>query len=712
MSRWARTAKAAVPQLLPSLALVLALGLIRVEIAADLRMSTAEALGSGLWRGWYFDLVAVVLVGVCTLALWIVSAPPRLVWSALAVFAWTACLANALYFKFFGMPLDWWIVAMHWEDTGMVRGSAAELGLTARLTLSFFLLAAGVSLAVLRPRLERRLGRLWRPAATPWRERGHRLGLAVAVWLLSAFLWTAPKWTSHPATYAVVLSDNILRQWLRQTYSSRMFVGVGMRWADELGKGLSPDEQRVPTRVLAELRQLPTRPAAQLASLGAPPPPAIAPAAPAHPDWPLVRQLAIDPEAVRHARARLGLPESGPIHIVLLFSESMRAYELLHDGLAPQIYPRLRRLLDDRSVWFTQAYSSSFSAGQTVRGQFSTQCSMLPNMLGPAEYIAHTTVRLACVQEFLKAHGYRTTWFNSHTASYHGKRAFESLHGMDEYYDREFFAGLGITQRIGDWGLADRPVLAATADKLAELAKDGRPLYANILTISTHHPYSVIPEGPLPEALARAAAGVPEYEGFLSRFRYADDALADFVERLFSGPIGERTLVVLLGDHGSPISPHLPLGEVQEVELRFRVPLALLTKNLPRPERLSHPVHQLDVVPTVAAIAGLPGEVTWLGRDLFADGSPWTYVSGDLVHYRVGARACYTVGKAVSCYDVGGADPLLEEPTTRLAERPEDTRFFRSVAHATMRAIALNLIAPARLPSAAQSGSMAPPSKE
>jgi hypothetical protein len=681
MFSWSRHARTALPHLLPPLALVLALAAVRLEIAHGLDMRLGDALGSGLWRGWYFDLVTTLMVSVVALASWAVLAvPARLAWIGIAAFVWTACASNALYFKFFGISLDWWIVEMHWRDAGMVQGSAAQLGLTGPILSGALLLACGITAALMQRALARRLGTAVRPLLAPWwRERALRLAFAGGLWAVSAVAWNAPKWVSHPSTYAVVLSDNIVRQWLRQGYKSRMYVGVGMEWADELDRGLSVDERRTPSRVLAEFRDLGGEPRAA-----------------ADPNWPLYVHLASDADSTRALRQRLGLPAAGPIHLIMLFGESMRALELQRPEMATAIFPRLRKLIDERGVEFTQAYSSSFSAGQTVRGQFSTQCSMLPNMLGPAEYIAHTTVRLGCVQEYLKRHGYRTTWFNSHTASYHGKRAFESLHGMDEYYDREFFSGRGITQRIGDWGLADRPVLAATVDKLVELSQDGRPLYANILTISTHHPYSVVPEGPLPPDLVESTRELPEYAGFLSRFRYSDDAEADFIEALFNSPIGDNTVIVLLGDHGSPVAPHFELGPVQRIEMQFRIPLALLTKHLPSPEKLHHPVHQIDIVPTLARLVGLSTETTWLGRDLFTGGSPWLYVTSDLLHYRVGPRACYTLPghDAPTCYDLSGLDPLLTEPSKPLPANDDEVRFFRRVAQATMRAVALNALAP------------------
>ena len=43
-----------------------------------------------------------------------------------------------------------------------------------------------------------------------------------------------------------------------------------------------------------------------------------------------------------------------------------------------------------------------------------------------------------------------------------------------------------------------------------------------------------------------------------------------------------------------------------------RVPLALVARDA-SPARIDRPVHQMDVAPTVAALAGLEGPTSWVG---------------------------------------------------------------------------------------------------
>jgi len=156
--------------------------------------------------------------------------------------------------------------------------------------------------------------------------------------------------------------------------------------------------------------------------------------------------------------------------------------------------------------------------------------------------------------------------------------------------------------------------------------------------------------------------------------------------------------VVLLGDHGQRYRPHLPIAQHQVVELMSRVPFAFVTKHQPEPGVVSHPVHQIDVAPTVADIVGFQGDVPWLGRNaLDGPGSPWVLAEDEQLHFRVGDHACYTLqgDDAPRCYRLDpGVDPMLRSELPAMRVDPAEVRFFQWVTIAARQAIALNQIQP------------------
>ena len=109
-------------------------------------------------------------------------------------------------------------------------------------------------------------------------------------------------------------------------------------------------------------------------------------------------------------------------------------------------------------------------------------------------------------------------------------------------------------------------------------------------------------------------------------------------------------------------------------------------------------MHQLDIVPTVASIAGIDGEITWLGKNILESpplGSPWVYFYRSEFHYRTKERACYSQSKnKMRCFDVKSHDPLFNTNLKEIPVRPEDSQFFKDVMQANMHSIALNLIVP------------------
>ena len=654
-------------------ALFISLVIIRFEMVGELNLTVSQGFSTGLLRGIFYDLFMVVFS--LTLGSIIVSIAGRgfgLGFFVGALVSWLTSLANLLHYRFFKIPLDWWIVEHHWQDIFVIQGSVKELAgaIPIGVSLTFFLLSL-IAIALASPKQ----AKPFKQEAKSGRKRHLRLTVGAA--LLLMVMWRLPFWLELQPVNRL-LGDHLVRAWLFDAaHQERLYASSGMKWAGELSLHQNDARHSGASKQLAKYRDFyAITPDEGTAA-------------------PLVRNLQPSPEETLELRKHLGLPLEGKLNVVILFLESVRTYEFLHPQIGKEIFPRLHQLFDQYGSVFDQAYSSSFRAGQTVRGQFSTLCSMLPNVNGAATYIAHTTLRINCIQSVLKDAGYQTAWFNSYKADFHRKRSFEILHGMDQFYDGSYFRKQGITQTIGEWGLADKPVLQETLKKLEELAESDQPLFSHILTISSHHPYSVIEEGPVPEHLLKATESTPHYQGYLSRLRYVDESVGDFIEGFMKSKLSDNTVLITLGDHSSPVLPPDELSLVQNREIRFRIPMAILTKNHPNPQHYSHPVHQVDVTPTLSRILGIGGKVAWLGNNLFeAPGSPWVYQVEKRLSYRTQSHGCYNSGSdgEINCYDLQDVDPLFADSLLEIPEDEQESLFFKKTVHALVESIALNRI--------------------
>ena len=156
------------------------------------------------------------------------------------------------------------------------------------------------------------------------------------------------------------------------------------------------------------------------------------------------------------------------------------------------------------------------------------------------------------------------------------------------------------------WGVADETLLARTLAECDRMAAAG-PFCAVALTSSNHPPFAV-PEDFHPEI----------EDGRERAFRYADRALANFLDAAFEKPWARDTVFVLVGDHG--------LHERARAEIdpeRYHVPLVILDgAPAPRAPLVSHRetgiASQVDVLPTLVGLLGDGAHAAW-GRDLFRD---------------------------------------------------------------------------------------------
>ena len=105
------------------------------------------------------------------------------------------------------------------------------------------------------------------------------------------------------------------------------------------------------------------------------------------------------------------------------------------------------------------------------------------------------------------------------------------------------------------------------------------------------------------------------YRGEIS---YMDKFLGTLMNRLEGASLSDRTLVVLLSDHGEEFMEHgnLAHGASLYDEL-IRIPMILsLPEKLPSNHRVATPSQQVDIAPTILDLLGAPAAATMQGRSL------------------------------------------------------------------------------------------------
>ena len=153
-----------------------------------------------------------------------------------------------------------------------------------------------------------------------------------------------------------------------------------------------------------------------------------------------------------------------------------------------------------------------------------------------------------------------------------------------------------------------------TFDAAAQWLRENRdtPFFLFLHTYQVHTPYAP-PEKyknlfiPTVEGGGEIPAELVAMADYDREIRYADDELRRFFETVDKLDLGRDTVVILTSDHGEAFFEHGVMEHGTRLdEPVLRVPLMFWGADIPRGQRLVPPVSQIDFLPTILAILGVP----------------------------------------------------------------------------------------------------------
>ncbi len=175
-----------------------------------------------------------------------------------------------------------------------------------------------------------------------------------------------------------------------------------------------------------------------------------------------------------------------------------------------------------------------------------------------------------------------------------------------------------------------REELARFRDFLGEIAppSGGKPVLEFMHYELPHSPYLLAPDGTIhprsPSSFYHSLAGNREVlEGLRNDYEmqveFVDHELGEFLDRLKQAGVYDQALVIVTADHGVSWKPEAPGRVLSEANADMILPVPLFIK-LPgqsQPSVSSADVQSIDLLPTIAAIAGV--EVPWAiaGRNIY-----------------------------------------------------------------------------------------------
>jgi phosphoglycerol transferase MdoB-like AlkP superfamily enzyme len=317
------------------------------------------------------------------------------------------------------------------------------------------------------------------------------------------------------------------------------------------------------------------------------------------PRFPLVKASAVATNSVRLEQ---------PANILLIFIEGLdRRFVGRTYGEIPGT-PFLDRLREE-SLYFENFFSNGV---QTSRGLFATFCSYYPRH-GAAAMKTRYAHDYACLPSWLERQGYRTEFVIGQHRDLNRLQTFMARNGLQRLVSQSDFPPGA--ERIG-LGMSDGALFSLVRTRLEDLQKNFQPFMLGTLTLATHHPFGVPNDHPQVRALLEQVS-----DKYIAALRYTDLHL----ERLFTDlqrlGLLRNTVVFILGDHGR----HENVGstEFERQAGHFASPLfvwmdeSLRSRSRFRPRTVSAVASQVDILPTILSLNGLPQRMTpSLGRDL------------------------------------------------------------------------------------------------
>ena len=301
-------------------------------------------------------------------------------------------------------------------------------------------------------------------------------------------------------------------------------------------------------------------------------------------------------------------PESKP-NVVLVICESFSMYKSSMSGNKLNSTPYFNELTKE-GVFFNRCFSPTFG---TARGLFAI-ISGIP-YVQLSKFLTRNDAAVnqrTIINDF---EGYEKFYFIG------GRSEFDNFRGLiNNIKDVNIYEeGKYTSQKLNVWGISDKNLFL---EANSVMAKQTKPFFSIIQTADNHRPYNLPEEDkdfipkiiPDEELKKYGFESLEEYNAFA----YTDYCFKKFIEAAKKESYFNNTIFVFVGDHGleGNATAMYPQAWNDQRLADEHIPLLFYAPALLTPQQHNETVSQVDVLPTVAAMAGQVYKNSTLGRDL------------------------------------------------------------------------------------------------
>lgn len=280
-----------------------------------------------------------------------------------------------------------------------------------------------------------------------------------------------------------------------------------------------------------------------------------------------------------------------------------------------EITPNFNELMED-SLYFSNFYHQT-GQGRTSDADFSSQTSLHPLPTGSV-FVRYPEHMYDALPHILSQNGYETAAFHAYEASFWNRTNMYRELGYDHFYSKKDYT---LDEPLG-WSLGDKSFFRQSLEMMSH---NKEPFYSFLITLSSHHPYS------LPESVQ--ALDTDQFEGtmfgdYLESVHYVDAALGQFVDELKDAGLWDHTILYFYGDHDNSIMEKenyekflsTSLNDLDYHQISNQVPLLIHVPDGKLNGILNEPAGQIDLAPSLLHLLGISTEQNYMmGNNLFAN---------------------------------------------------------------------------------------------
>ncbi|MEO5649546.1 MAG: sulfatase-like hydrolase/transferase [Ginsengibacter sp.] len=299
-------------------------------------------------------------------------------------------------------------------------------------------------------------------------------------------------------------------------------------------------------------------------------------------------------------------------NVVVVICESFSAYKSSMYGNPLNTTPYFNEMCR-QGIFFDRCFTPAYG---TARGVWGT-ITGIPDV----EYPNTSSRNPGYVDQHSLINdykGYEKFYFIGGSSSWANIRGLltNNLTGLHLFEEENYKS-----QTIDVWGISDKR-LFLEANKVLKDQK--KPFFAVIQTADNHRPYTIPKEDTHEFSLKKYDTDSLRKYGFysneeLNAFRYTDFSFQKFIEAAKKEAYFNNTIFVFVGDHGirGDAGDMFPKAWEASGLTTQHVPLLFYAPSLLSPQRINKTCSQLDLLPSVSALAKIPFVNTTLGKNLF-----------------------------------------------------------------------------------------------